>query len=230
MAQFHSLPSKDLPLTTGISGDLYYANDTQQLFVCAQGYLFPVSGILAGGIQLAEVGPAGTQGPAGRDGADSQVPGPQGPPGQAGSNGSQGPVGATGLTGATGPQGPIGNIGTVYSALIFTLDGSGATPATGIYGKIIIPYACTLISWQLLADQSGSAALDVQRTSYANFPNGFASIAGADEPTLSSEQKAENLSLTNWTTALNQSDVLQFDLKSVSTVTLLSLVLTVSVP
>jgi hypothetical protein len=66
MAQFHTLPSGQFPaIGTGVSGDLYYASDTQQLFVCAQGYLFPVSGILSGGVQLGLEGPAGPQGPPG---------------------------------------------------------------------------------------------------------------------------------------------------------------------
>jgi hypothetical protein len=67
MAAFHSLPSSQLPSGgSGVSGDIYFATDTKAVYVCAEGYLFPVSGILSGGIQLSAVGP---QGPAGPEGA-----------------------------------------------------------------------------------------------------------------------------------------------------------------
>jgi len=66
MAPFHSINSRQLPAAgTGVSGDLYYCPDTVQLFVCATGFLFPVSGILSGGISLNEQGPQGIQGPPG---------------------------------------------------------------------------------------------------------------------------------------------------------------------
>jgi len=69
MAQFHSLPSSQLPGPgEGISGDLYFAVDTNQLFVCATGYLLPVSGILSGGLSLNQTGPQGPQGTPGAPG------------------------------------------------------------------------------------------------------------------------------------------------------------------
>jgi hypothetical protein len=68
MAQFHSLPFNAFPsIGQGVSGDLYYASDRSQLFVCAEGYLLPVDGILSGGIQLG-VGPQGPPGPPGAPG------------------------------------------------------------------------------------------------------------------------------------------------------------------
>lgn len=143
-------------------------------------------------------------------------------------NGPVGPQGPAGVAGPIGPQGPAGPTG--FSTLLFTIDGEGVAPNTGVYGKVIVPYACTLVSWQLLADQSGSAILDVQKTTYTNFPAGFASITGSDKPTLSAVQKNENLILSAWSTALNAGDVLQFVLNSIATLTQLNLVLTVSVP
>jgi len=69
MADFHSLPSSQIPAGgAGVSGDLYYATDTKQLFVCAEGFLFPVSGIMSGGIQLGPAGPQGVQGNPGAPG------------------------------------------------------------------------------------------------------------------------------------------------------------------
>jgi hypothetical protein len=63
MAEFFSLPKASFPSSgTAVDGALYYATDTKELFVSAQGYLFPVSGILSGGMQLTAVGPQGPQG------------------------------------------------------------------------------------------------------------------------------------------------------------------------
>lgn len=67
MANFHSLPLNKFPLI-GVSGDVYYANDTQQIFLCAGvSGMVPFDGILSGGISLA-TGPAGPQGPTGPTG------------------------------------------------------------------------------------------------------------------------------------------------------------------
>ena len=66
MALFHSLPKSQFPASGGaVPGDLYYAVDTAELFVCAEGFLFPVAGILSGGMQLGPPGPQGPPGPPG---------------------------------------------------------------------------------------------------------------------------------------------------------------------
>jgi hypothetical protein len=63
MAQFISLPKASFPsIGTAVDGALYYATDTKELFVGAQGYMFPVSGILSAGLQLSAVGPQGPPG------------------------------------------------------------------------------------------------------------------------------------------------------------------------
>lgn len=53
MAAFHSMPFNKFP-HNGISGDLYYASDLSDLYLCAQGYMFRLDGILGGGISLAQ--------------------------------------------------------------------------------------------------------------------------------------------------------------------------------
>jgi hypothetical protein len=67
-AQFHSMQFRQFP-NPGISGDLYYATDTQELFLCAGGSMFAMAGILNGGISLDSVGP---QGPVGATGLAGQ--------------------------------------------------------------------------------------------------------------------------------------------------------------
>lgn len=300
-AQFHSMPFAKFP-NPGVSGDLYYATDRQELYLCASGAMFAMSGVLNGGISLDSVGPqgpvgstgpqgsagatgpqgpqgpqggtgatgsqgvqgtAGSVGPAGRDGSkgdkgDSGPAGPLGPvgpqgspgvqgddgedgaqgvtgrtgdKGQDGATGPQGQRGATGSAGPTGSQGPTGAAAPARVATIqIVIDGTGSVPSTGPWGFFIVPFACTVTGWSVVGDTSGSAVIDVLKTSYSSFPSGFASIAGSDKPTLSGAQKNENLSVSAWTVPLAAQDVLKFNLDSVATCTRLNLSITVSIP
>jgi hypothetical protein len=104
--------------------------------------------------------------------------------------------------------------------LTFLIDGGGSAITTGQKGHLEIPFACTITGWTLLADQSGSIVIDVWKDTYANFPPTVAdTIAGSEKPTLSSQQKNQDLTLTTWTTAVAAGDILAFNVDSVSTVT-----------
>ena len=115
------------------------------------------------------------------------------------------------------------------SAIQFVIDGGGFVPATGSWGQIQIPYGCTITSVTLTADQSGSAVIDLLKSTYAGFPGSLTSIAASDKPTLSTAQKYTDSTLTGWTTALSAGDILQIYLDSVTTCTRLNLTVTLSV-
>jgi hypothetical protein len=116
------------------------------------------------------------------------------------------------------------------AAIHYVIDGSGSVPTTGNYGQINIPVACTITGWVLTADASGSAVVDVLRSTYSGFPT-TSSIAGTDKPTLSSVQKNQNLAISAWgSTSLSAGDQLQFNLNSVATCKRLNITLIVSVP
>ncbi len=117
------------------------------------------------------------------------------------------------------------------SAIFYTIDGGGTAIGTGAKGQLNIPVNCTITGWVLTADQSGSAVVDVLRSTYGAFPT-TASIAGSDKPTLSSVQKNENLGpLSGWgSTALLAGDQLQFNVNSATTVTRLNLTLVITIP
>lgn len=108
----------------------------------------------------------------------------------------------------------------------FAIDGGGTTPSTGAKGQWDVPVNATITGWVLTADQSGSAVIDVLKSTYAAFPT-TASIAGSDKPTLSSVQKNENLAVSQWTTSLLQGDQLQVNLNSVTTCQRLNLTIRV---
>lgn len=122
------------------------------------------------------------------------------------------------------------NLPTVTSAIQFAIDGGGAVPSLGAKGQISIPYNCTVHGWVLTADQSGSAVVDVLRSTFSAFPS-VSSITGSDIPTLASSQKANNLAISAWgSTALNAGDELQVSLTSVVTCSRLNLTLIISIP
>ncbi len=101
--------------------------------------------------------------------------------------------------------------------LNFVIDGGGSTISTGTKGHIVIDGDYTVTGWTVIADQSGSIVVDVKRATYTNFPT-TTSIAGTELPTLSSAQKAEDLTLSSWTTTLSARDVLEFAVNSATTV------------
>jgi len=115
------------------------------------------------------------------------------------------------------------------SALFYTIDGGGAVVSSGEKGQLSIPVNCTITGWVLTADQSGSAVVDVLRSTYGAFPT-TSSIASTDKPTLTSVQKNENLAVSVWTTSLNAGDQLQFSVTSATMVQRLNLTLNITIP
>lgn len=95
-----------------------------------------------------------------------------------------------------------------------TIDGGGSNIASGspsLGGATVeLPYDCTILSWTVEADVSGSIAIDVTRAVKA-VPS--TSIVGSgNKPTLSSQQYASAL-VSGWTSvALAQGDIIGFAL------------------
>jgi hypothetical protein len=108
--------------------------------------------------------------------------------------------------------------------LNFIIDGDGADITTGIKGHVVIDADYTVTGWTVIANASGSIVVDVNRATFTNFPT-TASIAGTELPTLSAAQKAEDLTLTTWTTTLSARDILEFEVDSASGVSLVTVAL-----
>ena len=105
-------------------------------------------------------------------------------------------------------------------AIEFVIDGGGSAITTGEKGHLEIPFDCTILQASLLADQSGSIVVDIWKDVYANFPPTVAdTITASAKPTLSSAQKAQDSTLTGWTTTITAGDVLAFKVDSATTVT-----------
>ena len=112
-------------------------------------------------------------------------------------------------------------------SISFVIDGGGSAITAGVKGDIEIPFACTLTGYRILADQAGSAVIDIWKDTYANFPPTDAdSICAGVEPTLSAAAKAEDLAITDWSgEAIAAGSILRFNVDSAATVTRLTLVL-----
>ena len=181
------------------------------------------------------VGPQGPQGSEGPEGNEPDImlalPGPQGNPGV---TGAQGPMGLpyipedvlfddTILTNPIQPSIPV----TIRQVGI-TVDGGGSAITTGVKGYKTLPWSGTIIGVRMLADQSGSAVIDIWKDTYANYPPTVAdTITAAAKPTISAATKSEDTTLTGWTKSFTAGDVLGFNVDSATTITRVTLELTV---
>jgi len=153
----------------------------------------------------------GAQGVQGEQGASSTVPGPQG---------------AQGLQGL---QGIVGDTSAVTASILFQISNDDAELTTGIKGDLVIPFNATIVEWSLLADQTGSAVVDIWKNTYANYPpTSGNSITGSAKPTITSSNKGQSSTLTGWTTTVTAGDILRFNIDSVSTIQRLSINLKIS--
>lgn len=118
---------------------------------------------------------------------------------------------------------------SVTQAISVTFDGGGAAISANSLAYIEVPYACTINSWTVIADQSGSIVVDVWKDTYANYPPTVAdTIAGSEKPTISSSTKGQDTSLSTWTTSVSAGDILAFNVDSCSTITKATVVLKVT--
>jgi len=108
----------------------------------------------------------------------------------------------------------------VQATLSIVIDGGGSAISTGVKGDSMIPWAYTITSWDIVADQSGSIVIDLWKDTYANFPPTVAdTITGSAKPTLSSAVTAQSSTLTGWTTTGSRGDYIRWNVDSASTVT-----------
>ena len=80
-----------------------------------------------------------------------------------------------------------------------------------------------------LADQTGSIVVDIWKDTYANFPPTDAdSITASAPPTISTATKAQDATLTGWTTSIAAGDILRFNVDSVTSIQRVTLSLKVT--
>jgi len=110
-----------------------------------------------------------------------------------------------------------------------TFDGGGSPIAALTKADIRIPYAGTITAVSMLADQVGSAVVDIWKDTYPAFPPTVAdSITAAAKPTITADDQSFDSTLTGWTTGITANDCLRFNVDSCASITRLTLVLAVA--
>ena len=106
-----------------------------------------------------------------------------------------------------------------FASIHVTIGSGQNVPSTGVKGFLEVPFNARVLRWTLMADQSGSAQIDIWKDIFANFPPTDAdSIVGVGtEPYLSSEQARQDTAPDWDQMTLNTGDILAFNLDSVST-------------
>ncbi|MBI4443516.1 MAG: hypothetical protein HY649_09110 [Acidobacteria bacterium] len=112
------------------------------------------------------------------------------------------------------------------STIGITIDGGGSAITSGVQGYIEVPFACTITQATTLADQSGSIVIDVWKDTYANYPpTVLDTITASAKPTITTATKAQDATLTGWTTSVSAGDIIGFNVDSATTVTRVHLTL-----
>lgn len=104
--------------------------------------------------------------------------------------------------------------------LNYVIDGGGSVIASGCAGFLEIPYNATPLSWDLIANVSGSLSVDVRRTaSYTNWSGCAAStnsIVGTEKPTITTAFKGQDTALTTWS-GISAGNILNFHVDATPT-------------
>lgn len=113
--------------------------------------------------------------------------------------------------------------------LTLTVDGGGSAITTGIKEYRSVPFDGTIKGVVLIADVSGSAVIDVWKSTYAGAPPTIANtITASAYPTLAGDIKYQDSTLTGWTVKVSAGDVFGFNIRSVSTVTRLDMTIRIT--
>lgn len=104
----------------------------------------------------------------------------------------------------------LSNTADLTRTVNFVLDNGSLDITTGSKGYLNIDVTGTIESWMLVSEDTGSIAIDIQKTRYDQFPNGFASIVGSEFPVLNSQRKNKDDNLSTWNTQITAGDILDF--------------------
>jgi hypothetical protein len=123
---------------------------------------------------------------------------------------------------------------TLTSAIEFIIDGGGSALTTSTCGfssgqlcTLEVPFACTITAARMFADQTGSAVIEIAKTTYSAYAPGTHPVSGdkitsSTPPTISSAAKSQDTTLTSWTTSVSAGDILAVSVTSATTITKLT--------
>lgn len=121
-------------------------------------------------------------------------------------------------------------------SIIFEIDGGGVELTTGEKSWVRLPFAGTIVGWELTADQAGDIEIDIWKDVFSSFPPTVADTimaSASTKPNLSSEQSESSegtgIDLSGWDTSLSIGDYLRINVDSIATVTKIKLILRVEI-
>ena len=129
---------------------------------------------------------------------------------------------------------PVANGGTGITnnpnvlGLELVIDGGGLAITTGIKGYLEVPFACTVNTWTLLADQSGSITVDVYSDTYANYGTNTSMVGAGTKPAIASATKAQSAPSSWTTTSIAAGNIIGFNVTAATTVTRVTISLKVT--
>lgn len=100
--------------------------------------------------------------------------------------------------------------------IVFMIDNGSQQISPGNKGFLHLDVNGEIDSWTVLSQDTGNIAIDIKKTTYQDFPNGFSSIVGSEFPRLISQSKNKDDDLTTWQKRLDTNDVLEFEVLSCS--------------
>jgi hypothetical protein len=97
-------------------------------------------------------------------------------------------------------------------------DGAGSTLVGPLVIDKRIPFNCTILDNQLLANAAGNCTVAIAKDAYASFPPTTSIVASAP-PTLSGAAKSQDSTLTGWTKTVTADDIMRFTFDSITVMT-----------
>jgi hypothetical protein len=116
-------------------------------------------------------------------------------------------------------------VADITRTIAFNIDNGSQVIPPGSKGFLTLDISGTLESWTVLSDDTGSIAIDIQKTTYNQFPDGFSSIVGSEFPLLLNRNKNRDDDLTTWNKEITIGDVLNFRVLSCTGITKCSIFL-----
>jgi hypothetical protein len=101
----------------------------------------------------------------------------------------------------------------------FVLDNGSLDITAGSKGYLNVDVTGTVESWVLVSEDTGIISIDIQKTTYGQFPNGFVSIVGSEFPILNNQNKNKDDNLSTWNTQITAGDILDFKVLSCTGIT-----------
>ncbi len=94
--------------------------------------------------------------------------------------------------------------------VVFLIDNGSNDITPGDKGLLTMDITGDIVEWRVLSEQTGNIAINIEKATYADFPDNFTSIVGSEFPVLLNQNKNKDDNLTTWSKNLDVGDVLRF--------------------